>query len=98
MLNLDFLAAQTSQTIVEKAQNVKELENLATKCLGVLQENGVYALWLFLKSRKRSVEENLAKILLEHLRKVYEEIYSLSNTQQDAKWIQIGRAACRERV
>lgn len=60
MRNLDTLAAQTAQHIVEKAvpegtSEVKKraaaVENMATKALGVLQENGVYAGMLFLYSK-----------------------------------------------
>lgn len=58
MRNLDTLAAQTAQEIiaaVAEAQRDKfkasEVDNLATKALGVLQENGVYAATLYLYSR-----------------------------------------------
>ena len=53
-LNLDQLAAQYSQNIINnslKAGSAKEVENLITKTLGVLQEQGVYAMILFLFSR-----------------------------------------------
>lgn len=53
MRNLDTLAAQTAQKIIADTQSFKhtEVENLATKALGVLQENGVYAATLYLYSR-----------------------------------------------
>ena len=58
-LNLDQKAAQYAQDIVSKAaaeaEKVKDpvgtLERLVTKTLGVLQEQGVYAMMLFLFSR-----------------------------------------------
>lgn len=53
MRNLDTLAAQTAQQIITDTGSFKasEVDNLATKTLGVLQENGVYATALFLYSR-----------------------------------------------
>ena len=60
--SLDLLAASTSQEMVSVIEvKVKDgivtsdsLENLATKALGVLQEQGIYALVLFLLSRSGS--------------------------------------------
>ena len=51
--NLDFLCSNCAQAIVELASNnKKELENRITNALGVLQEDGVYSFYLFLKYRK----------------------------------------------
>jgi hypothetical protein len=54
--NLDYQAAKLSQQIID--ETIKEnlidsssVENLVTKTLGVLQENGVYACFLYLQSR-----------------------------------------------
>ena len=63
MRNLDTLAAQTAQQIVADTQNsaaAGEVENLATKALGVLQENGVYACALFLYSRSGKEKDRIA--------------------------------------
>jgi hypothetical protein len=52
--NLDLHAAQTAQAIIlaaEKVGKAQDAENLITKALGVLQENGVYACALFLYAR-----------------------------------------------
>ena len=53
MRNLDRLAAQTAQEIIKNTTSFgkTQVDNLATKALGVLQENGIYALTLFLYSR-----------------------------------------------
>ena len=53
MRNLDTRAAETAQQIIAGTMGFKagEVDNLATKALGVLQENGVYAAALFLYSR-----------------------------------------------
>lgn len=49
--NLDYLAAMTSQAICDGADKEK-LESLATKCIGILNEDGVYALFLYLLSSR----------------------------------------------
>jgi len=69
-LNLDKLAAEQAQAMVAQAkdgiQGVKKpvdtLERLATKTLGVLQEQGVYAMMLFLFSRS-SDEAEIAPLI-----------------------------------
>jgi len=58
-MNLDLEAAKASQEIINKtADNTSsEVENLITKTLGVLQENGVYACMLYLYSRTSKSDE-----------------------------------------
>ncbi len=71
--NLDWHTALAGQAIIKttkKYWNIKErkeddikaseVENLATKALGVLQENGVYAALLYLYSRSDK-EQHIAK-------------------------------------
>ncbi len=52
---LDYLAAKTAQEILKGATSLsadaKDLENIITKALGVLQAQGVYALYLYLYSQ-----------------------------------------------
>ena len=51
---LDYLAAKTAHEMVEAAKQhnaPKDIENLITKALGVLQAQGVYALYLYLYSQ-----------------------------------------------
>ncbi|RLD03415.1 MAG: hypothetical protein DRI56_12530 [Chloroflexota bacterium] len=48
--NLDYLAAKHAQKTVEAGLD----ENLITKTLGVLQENGVYACFLYLMANNSS--------------------------------------------
>jgi molecular chaperone GrpE (heat shock protein) len=67
--NLDLHAAQTAQAIIlaaEKVGKAQDAENLITKALGVLQENGVYACALFLYARTsdRKIAEAVSKQLL----------------------------------
>lgn len=57
-MNLDLEAARAAQEIISgKKQSAKDTENLITKTLGVLQENGVYACMLFLYSRTGNSDE-----------------------------------------
>ena len=51
--NLDQLAAQYAQKIVEKGG--ADIENPVTKALGVLQEQGVYACILYLLANKHHI-------------------------------------------
>ncbi|MEJ5241799.1 MAG: hypothetical protein WHS87_11430 [Anaerolineales bacterium] len=65
--NLDALAARTAQNIVQQVTDAKNLDILATKTLGVLQENGPYAMTLFLASRSRDIEKKIAQVIEKEL-------------------------------
>ncbi len=64
--NLDRLAARIAQKIVAEGGDAGKLEILATKTLGVVQENGVYAGLLFLYSRPKA-EEDQARAIRDNL-------------------------------
>ncbi len=64
--NLDRLAARIAQKIVGEGGEAGKLEILATKTLGVVQENGVYAGLLFLYSRPKA-EEDQARAIRDNL-------------------------------
>ncbi len=68
MIILDRLAAKTAQDIIDARGSASNslVENVATKTLGVLQEQGVYAAVLFLLSRPES-ERNIANVVITHL-------------------------------
>jgi hypothetical protein len=53
--NLDRLAAQHAQAIIRRTSDKKaaEIDNTVTKALGVLQEDGVYACFLYLKAKEK---------------------------------------------
>jgi len=58
ILNLDKLAAKKGQAVVSKLvdnKNVKpgDVDNTVTKALGVLQEDGVYACFLYLLAKEK---------------------------------------------
>ncbi len=63
MKNLDLIAARTAQDIIRytEGQKATDVDNLLTKSLGVLQENGVYAVFLYLYSRSNSTEKPIAE-------------------------------------
>lgn len=73
--NLDYLAARRAQALIQAAKKdnakPKDVKNTVTKALGVLQENGVYACFLYLLASEKKngnpiIEAMLA--LLEELR------------------------------
>lgn len=53
MKNLDFLCMQAAQAMVAGAGEKAAKENLATKALGVLLQNGPYGMALYLKVQKK---------------------------------------------
>ena len=66
MLNLDYECMKYAQEIInsiDKSDNkkVKELENNLRKALGVLQEDGVYAMFLWLENKEG---KNIRKIFI----------------------------------
>lgn len=54
MKNLDFECMKTAQEMIGSRGNKTEKENLATKGLGVLLENGPYGLILYLKTKNKT--------------------------------------------
>lgn len=77
-LNLDKLAARYAQKIVTDGQD--GLENLITKTLGVLQEQGVYACLLFLFSRTGN-EKKLAEKTRPHLYNLLKELPAFQQSE-----------------
>ena len=87
-LNLDKLAAERAQAMASRAKQgvqgvrkpVETLERLATKALGVLQAQGVYALMLFLFSRS-SDEAEVAPLIREELYQALQALPSFQGSQ-----------------
>ncbi len=82
MLNLDFICMMYGQSImnsIDKSDNkkVKELENNLRKALGVLQEDGVYAMFLWLEEK----DTNIGKKLKDLLNKAEIKKYLLNNSE-----------------
>lgn len=79
MVNLDLCAAEKAQAIVsatieQDKQDKDDVDNLATKTLGVLQENGVYAAVLFLHSRTREKDQRIAEQISRYLLELLPEV------------------------
>lgn len=53
--NLDRLAAERAQEIIRRTSGKKssDVDNTITKSLGILQENGVYACFLYLLAKEK---------------------------------------------
>jgi len=53
--NLDRLAARHAQAIIKRTNGKKasDIDNTITKALGVLQENGIYACFLYLLAKEK---------------------------------------------
>ena len=69
IVNLDQKAAQYAQGIIRQGED-KKLENQITKALGVLQEQGIYALLLYLFSENSKVTKAIYNNLIELLKEV----------------------------
>ena len=74
-MNLDIYAARSAQDIIAKTNDKtsRDVENLITKTLGVLQENGVYACLLFLYSSDRG-DNDIGGIIRINLISILESI------------------------
>ena len=62
MKNLDFLCMQAAQAMMAGAGEKSAKENLATKALGVLLENGPYGMILYLEVQKKDHADARANI------------------------------------
>jgi hypothetical protein len=69
MLNLDYKCMEYAQKIILKmpGDKIKNTENNIRKSLGVLQEDGVYAMFLWLedKDKEKKIRKNLTDLLNE---------------------------------
>ncbi len=78
VLNLDRLAARYGQTVIQKLADGKnekkvkprDADNSITKALGVLQENGVYACFLYLLAKEKENGEVIVGEMLNLLQDI----------------------------
>ena len=63
--NLDYLAAKHAQSLIKAAS--KDAENTVTRALGVLQENGVYACFLYLCANQKKDDKIIPPIIQQML-------------------------------
>ncbi|TEB12832.1 hypothetical protein [Pelotomaculum propionicicum] len=94
MINLDFLCMKTAQEMIEIEDTPKEKENVVTKGLGVLLENGPYGLILYLETNaKVRIGKHYIKHLIglcRHAQLKYLVVTAPDNTDfgQVTKWLQ----------
>jgi hypothetical protein len=74
--NLDLACAKMGKAIAETSS--KDLENLVTNALAVLEEQGIYALFLFLKTRGGSGAENVNQKIYKFLKETPQQAPLLS--------------------
>ncbi len=84
--HLDHLAAAHAQAIVKRTkeripsdplstgQSAGDVDNLVTKTLGVLQENGIYACMLYLLSRTQDKEKRIAAVVRDEVLGLLDEL------------------------
>ncbi|MBK6934990.1 MAG: hypothetical protein QM292_02160 [Bacteroidota bacterium] len=61
MTNLDYICAKIGQNLIVKAD-----ENIFRKALGILQEDGVYAMFLWLEKEDSKIRKKLNNLLNEN--------------------------------
>lgn len=105
---LDRIAAGRAQQIVAdaiaKTIKAKQVDNLVTKALGVLQENGVYACFLFLFSRTRAEDQAIAAVVRAQLLKLagtdlrfkWDALASLADAKSDKVLSTVSDLICRD--
>jgi hypothetical protein len=94
--NLDLMAQRRAQQIVstamagelDRGEAANQLDNVVTKTLGILQENGLYAATLFLWTRTRDVDRKAA----EKIRMALLEVAGELTVGSDGKVRQPGEA------
>ncbi|MDK2801147.1 MAG: hypothetical protein PWQ70_2766 [Clostridiales bacterium] len=70
MINLDYICMKHAQTIANSVEmtdskKAKELERNLRKALGILKEDGVYAMFLWLEDKAKETVSNLTSLLNE---------------------------------
>jgi hypothetical protein len=93
MTNLDFLCMQAAQAMTASPGKKNDKENLATKSLGVLLENGPYGMVLYLEMQKSEIAKRYSAHLLgllrnETLRQCVPTLESGCDFQGATKWLQ----------
>ena len=84
-LNLDYLAAKHAQEIVKSlSAEPKKTENSLTKTMGVLQENGVYACFLYLLAR----EKDASNVVIPQMRALLKALGIENDSQDNLKYAQ----------
>jgi len=94
MVNLDFLCMKTAQEMMLCKGSPEDKENLATKGLGILLENGPYGLMLYLETQSNGgvaghYKEQLLTLCHEERLASYlgGKVPSVADFQEIARWL-----------
>lgn len=94
MVNLDFICMKTAQQMMTCQGTPGDKENLATKGLGILLENGPYGLMLYLETQSNGgvaghYKEQLLALCREELLASYlgGKVPSVADFQQITRWL-----------
>lgn len=97
-INLDRQAAKVAQTLVNNKKS-KEIENAITKGLGVLQENGVYACFLYLLAKEGQIGKAVVDAMLTLLTKMpYKWVHPGKKLEDILKFICVEISADLEKL
>jgi hypothetical protein len=68
MINLDYICAKIGQKLLEETagKDIKTKERNIRKALGILQEDGVYAMFLWLEKEDSKIRKKLNNLLNEN--------------------------------
>ena len=73
-INLDLECAKIGENIISEAKKnnlkIKELETLIQKSLGIIEEDGIYAFYVYLKSKDAFRENSQGNIILKNIWKL----------------------------
>ncbi len=79
--NLDLACAKVGKTIAKRPS--KELENLITSALAVLEGQGIYALFLYLKAQGKDIGQTISNNLHNFLKQTPQQSPLLSMDNND---------------
>ncbi len=79
LVNLEPLAALTANNIIHSSPSATDAENIVTKSLAVLSEQGLYAFGLFLATRKRGNDQIVADNIHRSLRTLLDKTNFLTS-------------------
>ena len=81
-MNLDLKCAETAEQIRQAIVSFgkdKEAETLITKALGVLQEDGNYAFYLYMKAKKETLYNNIEERTVKLLKDVFPSLEDVTS-------------------
>lgn len=87
--NLDLACAKVGKTIAERpSEDLDDLHKLVTDALAVLEEQGLYAIFLYLEkavtaTKKKKLAKDISQKLHEFLKKTPQQAPLLSNNNTD---------------